>query len=197
MTAQARSAGARERTASRFGGPDVAAAFSGLFAALGALAFISALISAGANELEYQLNLIDSEGELLDASLVGAAIALVVVFLVFLFGGWVAGRMARYDGALNGMAAGLLFLVLAAVFALLGALVGAEYNAFGLAGLPDWFSAIRPDTRTVASIVLMILFGAATLGGGYLGGRLGESYNERVDAALTASASNQPVRKEY
>jgi hypothetical protein len=37
----------------------------------------------------------------------------------------------------------------------------------------------------------MVLFSAAALGGGYLGGRLGEEYNRKVDARLTAAATGQ------
>jgi hypothetical protein len=191
MASETRTAVARARTARKYGGADFPASLSGLFAALGALAFVGSLILAGANGLDYQLNLIDIEGETLEASLAGAAVALAVIFVVFVFGGWVAGRMARYDGAINGMGAGLWLLLLSAIFALLGALVGPEYNAFGPAGLPDWFSAIRSDVRTTTAIILMVLFSAAALGGGYLGGRLGEEYNRKVDARLTAAATGQ------
>jgi hypothetical protein len=191
MATETQAAVARARTARKYGGADLPASLSGLFAALGALAFIGSLILAGANGLDYQLNLIDIEGEILEASLAGAAVALAVIFVVFVFGGWVAGRMARYDGAMNGMGAGLWLLVLSATFALLGALVGPEYNAFGPVGLPDWFSAIRGEARTTTAIVLMVLFSAAALGGGYLGGRLGEEYNRKVDARLTAASAAQ------
>jgi len=170
--------------AARHGGADLAASLSGFFAGLGALAFASALVAAGANELDFQLNLVDVDGAMTDSSIVGAVIALAVVFLTFLFGGWVAGRMARFDGGKNGLGAGLWLLVLSAVFAVLGALVGPELNAFGPAGLPDWFSAIRPDVRSTAAIVSAVVFAAVVLLGGYLGGKLGERYNQRVDASL-------------
>jgi hypothetical protein len=167
---------------------------SGFFAGFGALVFVGALVAAGANELDYQLNLIDTQGEILQASVAGAAIALVVVFLTFLFGGWVAGRMSRFDGGKNGMGAGLWLLVLSAIFALLGALIGPEFNAFGPAGLPDWFSAIRSDVRSAGALVLALLFAVAALLGGYVGGRIGERYNERVDTSLVNSADATVVR---
>lgn len=179
---------AEAATAVRYGGADLGASLSGFFAGLGALTFIGALVAAGANELEYQLNLTDLEGVVGEASIVGAAIALVVVFLTFLFGGWVAGRMSRFDGGKNGLGAGLWLLVFAAIFALLGALVGPEFNAFGPAGLPDWFSAIRADVRTPAALILAALFAVAALLGGYLGGRLGDRYNQRVDTKLVNTA---------
>jgi hypothetical protein len=160
-------------------GADAGAALSGMFAAIGLLAFLGALIAAGANELEYQLNLIDIEGVASEATLIGTAVALGVVFLAFLFGGWVAGRMAKFDGAINGLGAGLWLLVLAAIFALLGALVGPEFNAFGTAGLPDWFSSLRSEVRTPAALGIAAAFIVVVLAGGYLGGRAGETFNRR------------------
>lgn len=161
-------------------GADVGASLGGMFAALGALAFLAALIAAGANELDFQLNLIDTEGELLEASVIGTLVALGVVFVAFLFGGWVAGRMTvAGDGSMSGMGAGLWILVLAGLFALLGALFGPELNAFARAGLPDWFSSIRAETRTTAGLVLLALFAVTVLLGGYLGGRMGGAYEVR------------------
>lgn len=160
------------------GRADAGAALSGMFAALGALSFLGALIAAGANTLDYQLNMI-VEGEVLESTLIGSAVALGVVFLAFLFGGWVAGRMAKFDGAINGLGAGLWLLVLAAIFALLGALVGPEFNAFGAAGLPDWFSSIRSDFRTPLAFGILAAFIVVVLLGGYLGGRAGEAFNHR------------------
>jgi hypothetical protein len=180
---------ARRFAARRHGGADIPASLSGMLAALGLLTFLGALIAAGANRLAYQLNVIDVEGEVLELSLAGAAVALTVVFVAFLFGGWVTGRMARYDGAVNGMGAGLWLLFLAAVFALVAALAGAEYNAFGSVGLPDWFSAIRPDVRTADALVLMVFFAVAVLAGGYLGGRIGEDFNRRVDDDVVHGAT--------
>lgn len=143
--------------------------------------------------VDYQLNLIDIEGEISEASMIGAAIAVAVVFLTFLFGGWVAGRMSRFDGGKNGMGAGLWLLVFAAIFALLGAWVGPEFNAFGTAGLPDWFSAIRSDVRTTNGLILAAVFAVAALLGGYAGGRIGERYNQRVDTSLVHSADGTVV----
>ncbi len=175
---------AEAAAAARYGGADIGASLSGFFAGLGALAFAGALVAAGANELDYQLNLIDLQGEITEASIVGAAVAVVVVFLTFLFGGWVAGRMSRFAGGKNGMGAGLWLLIFAAIFALLGALVGPEFNAFATAGLPDWFSQIRSDVRTTSGLILAAVFAIAALLGGYAGGRLGDRYNEKVDATM-------------
>ena len=59
------------------------------------------------------------------SSLVGGV---AVLFVAYVIGGWAAGRIARYDGARNGFAAGIWTLVFAAILAGLGAWIGSEYG---------------------------------------------------------------------
>jgi hypothetical protein len=169
----------------RFGGLDTPAALMGMFTALGVLVFLGSLIAAGAGGISYQLNSLDIEGNPLELAVGGVVVAVVVVFVSFLAGGWAAGRMARYDGGLNGMASAIWMLLLVAVFAALGAFVGAEYNAFQRAGLPDWFSQFRGDDVTAIGVIAGIAAIAVMFIGGYLGGKMGETYHRRADAALT------------
>lgn len=181
-------AGTETRTTSvreRFGGIDTPAALAGMLTALGTIVFLASLVAAGAGGLEYQLNAIDVEGNVQEVAIVGLVTAALVVFASFLVGGWAAGRMARYDGGINGLATAVWMLLLVAIFAALGAFVGSEFNAFQQAGLPDWFSQLRGDDVTVAAIVAAIVMVVAMFGGGYLGGKLGEGYHRTVDAALT------------
>lgn len=170
----------------RYGGMDVPAALMGMFTSLGVLVFLGSLIAAGGGALEYQLNLFDLEGNATELTVVGIVTAAVVVLVAFFVGGIATGRMARYDGGKNGIGMALWTLLLVAIFAALGAFFGAEYNAFQQAGLPDWFSQFRLSSEEVttlgiiaaaASIVAMFL-------GAYFGGRIGDLYHRRVDAAL-------------
>jgi uncharacterized membrane protein len=171
----------------RFGGVDTLAALMGMFGAIGVLVFLGSLIGAGAGGLQYQLNMFDLEGNAQEIVVGGMIIALIVVFVSFFAGGWASGRMARYDGGINGLATGVWMLLLVAVFAALGAFVGAEYNAFQRAGLPDWFSQLRlrGDDFTTMGLVSAVLGVVVMFLGAYLGGRIGETYHQRVDAALT------------
>ena len=170
----------------RFGGADVVAGINGMFAALGVLVFLGALLAAGAGEIPYQLNQIDIDGNLRDVEVVGALVAIAVVFAAFFVGGWTAGRMARYDGGINGVGVALWFVLLVAVFGLLGAWFGSEYNAFAGVGLPDWFSQFGADDVTLKSIAGAAAgITAAVLGGG-IGGLVGEQYHRDIDAAITS-----------
>ena len=175
----------------RFGGGDWLASFVGMLAGLGTLVFLSALFAAGAASIDYQLNLITLEGQLDEASIVGLIVAAIVVFVSFIVGGFAAGRMARYDGGMNGLGAGLWLILLVAIFGALGAWVGAEYNAFNREGLPNWVAQLDVDELTTEAIVASIVLIAATLVGGYLGGRLGNLYHEKVDAAVVRAVEKE------
>jgi len=179
--------GAHERPAK----PDILASLVGMFAGFGTLVFLGSLIAAGAGGIDYQLNLINDQGDLDEASITGLVIATLVVFASFLVGGFAAGRMARHHGGMNGLGTGLWMILLVAVFAALGAWVGVEYNAFNRTDLPNWFAQLDVDDLATMAIVAAAVLIVATLAGGYIGGRLGEIYHTKVDAALVA-----PPRRE-
>lgn len=175
----------------RYGKPDLLASVVGMLAGLGTLVFLGALIAAGAGGIDYQLNIINDQGDLDEVSTVGLIVAALVVFASFVVGGFAAGRMARYRGGMNGFGAGLWMILLVAVFAALGAWVGTEYNAFNRIDLPNWFAQVDVDQLTTMAIVASAVLVVATLAGGYLGGRLGENYHARVDAALIDAARKE------
>lgn len=175
----------------RFGGGDFLASFVGMLAGLGTMVFLSALFAAGAASIDYQLNVINLEGQLDEASIVGLIVAAVVVFVSFIVGGFAAGRMARYDGGMNGLGAGLWLIFLVAIFGALGAWVGAEYNAFNREGLPNWVAQLDVDELTTEAIVASIVLIVATLVGGYLGGRMGALYHDKVDAAVVRAVEKE------
>lgn len=176
----------------RFGGIDTPAAVGGLFALIGTLAFLSALIGAGAGGLQYQLNGIDVDGNLQEIEVLGIVVATLVVLSSAFVGGWVAARMARFDGVMNGIGVAIWLLLLVALFAALGAFVGAEYNAFQRVGLPDWFSQFSADDVTSGVIIGGVVAIAGLFLGTALGGLVGDAYNRRVEAAITDSPIRSP-----
>lgn len=178
----------------RFGGIDTPAALGGLLAMIGALAFLTAIIGAGAGGLAFQLNAIDIEGNLQEIEIAGMVLAGVIVFVSALLGGWVAGRMANFNGIMNGIGAAVWFLLLVAIFAALGAWVGAEYNAFQRAGLPDWFGQLDVDDMTTDVIIASIVGIAALIAGAAVGGAIGEAHNRKLTAALTDDRSERHIR---
>lgn len=173
----------------RFGGGDIVAAVLGMLAALGSLVFLGALIAAGNASISYQPNLVDIDGNLDAIDVVGSVVALGVVFVAFLVGGFAAGRIARYDGGLNGFGSGLLFVLLVAVFAGLGTWVGTEYNAFAGAELPNWIAQLDANDLTLKAGAAAIGGVVAACLGGYVGGLAGESFHRRADAVVAREAA--------
>ena len=113
----------------------VGAAFFGWLTAFGTATLLTALLAAtgaalglGAEDVEAAA---DQVG--LDAGTVGwiGAIALLVIlFVAYYCGGYVAGRMARFNGIVQGLAVWVWALVIAIVVALLGVVVGSQYDVF-------------------------------------------------------------------
>ena len=177
----------------RFGGADVVAGILGMFAALGALVFLGSLLAAGNAGIEYQLNQIDIDGNLQEVEVIGAIVAILVVLVSFFVGGWAAGRMARYDGGINGAGVALWFILLVAIFGALGVWFGQEYNAFATLDLPNWFGQMGADDVTLKAIAGAFAGIVAALLGGFIGGLLGEQYHRDIDAALTTEAAHGDV----
>jgi hypothetical protein len=176
----------------RFGGVDTPSAIAGMFTALGVLVFLSSLLAAWVGGLTFQVNLLDPDGVLQEFEVVAFIVLAVVVFVAFFYGGWAAGRMARIDGGINGVAAAAWMLFLIVVFAAIGAFAGAEFNAFGQAGMPDWISQLDAADITVgagvATIVLLLIMFFAS----WLGGRAGETYR-RTDTVTGTRVTDPAV----
>ena len=161
----------------RFGGVDIPATLAGMLAALGTAVLLGGVLS-GAGAFGYQLGLKDAATKLSVGGLIGG---LVTLFLAFLIGGWVAGRVARYNGGLNGLLTALWFVLLAAAMAALGAWAGDKYNVFSNVNLPQWFSR---NARGATAILSGLVALAVMLGAGWLGGWLGERYHCRADSVV-------------
>lgn len=166
-----------------YGGTNWGACFFGWLVAVGLIVLLAAIVSAIAAGVGHQLNWsrTDAEGNAASIGL-GAAIALVViVFIGFYAGGYVAGRMSRFDGARQGLGVwivGLVALILAGAAA---AVFGTRYDITTRMDLPSvdlsnaqlgWGAAITGAAVLVAMLIAALV-GAAT------GGR----YHRRIDRA--------------
>jgi hypothetical protein len=176
----------------RFGGVDTPAAIAGMFTAMGVFLFLAGLGAAGVGGLAFQVDTVDVEGAVEEISLIGGILALVGLFMAFLVGGWAAGRMARYDGGLNGAMTAFWMVLLIVIFAALGAWIGEEYNVFAQMNLPDWVAVWSSDEATAAAVIGGVLGIVVMFLGGYVGGQWGEAYHRKADAALADAARNEP-----
>ena len=113
--------------------------------------------------------------------------------MAFLVGGWAAGRMARYDGGLNGAMTAFWMVLLIVIFAALGAWIGQEYNVFAQMNLPDWVAVWSGDEATAAAVIGGILGIVVMFLGGYVGGKWGRPTTARqTPPSPMQPATNRP-----
>jgi len=166
----------------RFGGMKFGACFFGWLTATGTALLLTALLAAAGAALGLA-NGVTGEVAAQNAETVGLAggIALLaVLFVAYLAGGYVAGRMARFSGAKQGVGVWLWAVVLAVVVAILTAIAGARSNVLAnLNGVPS--IPINEATLTTGGILTAIGIVLVSLLGAVLGGLAGMRYHRRVD----------------
>jgi hypothetical protein len=168
----------------RYGGIKWGAAFFGWLSANGLAVLLVALLSAAgvALGLSQGVDTADEAAAQADTLGIGGGIAvLVVLFLAYLAGGYVAGRMSRFDGARQGLAVWLIGLVVVLLLAAAGAILGAQYNVLQQLDLPR--IPVDEGTATTAGILTLVAIVLITLLGAVLGGKIGEHYHRKVDRA--------------
>ena len=178
----------REEVVSReqreYGGFKFGSAFFGWLTAMGTGVILTALVAAtgAAVGIGVDENANLDEADTTTIGIVGA-IALVVVMLISYFcGGYVAGRMARFDGLKQGLAVWIWAIVIAIVVAVIGAIAGSQFNL--LANL-DSFPRIpiNEGALTTTGIITAVVLLLASLGGALLGGVAGMRFHRKVDRA--------------
>ena len=168
----------------RFGGIKWGAAFFGWLSANGLAVVLVALLSAGGVAIGLTQG-VPTTGEAAEQAgtigVVGGIVLLVVLFLAYLAGGYVAGRMARFDGARQGIAVWIIGLVVVLALAVAGVVFGSQYNVLQQLNLPR--IPIDEGTATTAGIVTLVALLVVTLLGAMIGGKIGERYHRKVDRA--------------
>lgn len=160
---------------------------AGTLVAYGAFAVLLAITAAVAESVGFDTNLSTTEWRGLGA--VGGAVVAVVLLVCYLFGGYVAGRMARRAGATNGFLVFVLGVVVAGgVAGLVNVFTDGDEILRNLrnVGIPTSGEEWR-DVGTVAGIGSLL----AMLVGSVLGGALGERWHTKL-LALAADPSVGP-----
>jgi hypothetical protein len=172
----------------QFGGVKIGSAFFGWLTATGTLALLSTVSAIVAVLLGYDADaggarFTDPGGwEPGTVAWVWAIVGLVVLFVSYLAGGYVAGRMARFNGARQGLAV-WLWAVLASLAVTIAAVVIDTQSDVGriLDVVPQ--TTFSLDDVTAGTVVAALLTAAATLIGAIVGGSLGMRFHRRVDKA--------------
>ncbi|WP_225233336.1 hypothetical protein [Klenkia terrae] len=173
---------------SRAGGVKIGSAFFGWLTATGMSGLLVALVAAAGTAvgLATDTSLAEAADQAsADPSSVGlgGGIALLVIlFLAYYSGGYVAGRMARFHGIRQGIAVFGWAVVIAVVVAVLAAVAGDQYDVLGQLNAFPRLPVNEGDLTTTA-IVVALLVAAVALVGSMLGGLAGMRFHRKVDRA--------------
>ena len=176
------------REKERYGGVKIGSAFFGWLTATGTAVLLTALVAAAGTAVGLATGTTAGEAASEVASdpgtigLVGALVLLAVLFLAYYCGGYVAGRMARFDGAKQGVAVWLWALFIAVLVALLGVVAGSEFNVLADVNSFPRIPVGEGDLST-AGILAAVGVAVTSLAGAVLGGIAGMRFHRRVDRA--------------
>ena len=175
-------AGGEAAARDRFGGINWGAAFFGWLVAVAVAALLTGVAGAAASALGTTPDLTPVGSR---ASLVALAVLLALLLLGYYAGGYVAGRMSRFDGGMQGFGMWLLGLVVAGAVVGLGVVLGPRYDLRARADVSSVaVSAEQLGWQVLAGAGLLVL--AATLLAAVLGGSVGRRYHQRVDRVAHA-----------
>lgn len=165
----------------RFGGANWGAGFFGWLVVVAMTTLLTAATAAGVVALGLAPQPVDGDAANAPAPLAAAAVGLVIVLLSYFSGGYVAGRMSRFDGGRQGLVVWLVGLLVTGVAAGLALVLGPQVDvpdrldlpAAGLYDVPTGLTALA-----VAVVVLLLGLLAAVVGG-----KVGCRYHRKVDDA--------------
>jgi hypothetical protein len=169
----------RARQRDRFGGIRWGSAFFGLLSAIGLAALLLGIVAAagvaiGVSEIEDVTN-----GDADTIGLGGAILVLAALAVSWYCGGYVAGRMARFDGARQGVGVWAWTIAIGAVLAIAAVIGGSEYDVLQQLNLPN--VAVGDESLTTTGLITLAAAVVVTLLFGVLGGKAGEIFHRRVD----------------
>ncbi|WP_461164299.1 YrzE family protein [Arthrobacter sp. R4-81] len=176
---------AREKEA--FGGIKIGSAFFGWLTATGMAVLLTALVAAAGTAVGLATNTNVNEAVNQAASdqtvgIVGIIVLLVVLFLSYYSGGYVAGRMARFNGGKQGLMVWFWAVIVAVLVALLGMIAGERFNI--LANLNSFPRIpVNEGQLSTTGIIAAIVVAAVALVGAVLGGMAGMHFHRKVDKA--------------
>jgi hypothetical protein len=168
-----------------YGGVDWLASFLGFIFAVVAGALFALIASLVLAPLGFTLNL--GEGSIGAAVITGLVLVGILVFLTYFFGGYVAGRLARFDGGRNGAMLLLWSFLAVALLALAGGILSGFLPADLSEGIRNFIQNNVLSTigglagLGIVGIIVVVGGLLVALLGSFLGGRLGSRYHSEID----------------
>jgi cytochrome bd-type quinol oxidase subunit 2 len=160
------------------------AAFFGWLIMGSMLVLLSALVAGAAAGSTYVLDYTrdDLENKAGTTAITAAALVVLVISLAFYIGGYVAGRLVRFDGMRQGFGVWMISLLLIVLASSIGAFLNSRYDYTGRIERPDVpltnDSLLTGGLVTAAALLMLPLLAAL------LGGRTGQHYHDKIDRLL-------------
>jgi len=179
-----------DRQRIRFGGISWGSAFFGLLSAIGLAALLLGIVAAagvaiGVSEIKDVTN-----GDAETIGLGGAILVLAILALSWFCGGYVAGRMARFDGVRQGLAVWVWTVVIGVVLAIAAVIGGSDYDVFAQLNLPN--VAVGDQTLTTGGAITLAAACVVTLVFAVSGGKFGDRFHRRVDRFAAREYVEEP-----
>jgi hypothetical protein len=164
------------------------AAFFGLLASFGLAALLLAMV-LGAMVAVDVIGSGDSAADIIDhVSVGGGSIVVAILALASFTAGYVAGRMARFDGWRQGLGIWLLCALMIAAVGVAAWISGGQLDPTKSISLPENPIDSGPlSNGWIAAAVAAVLGLACTIGGGILG----ERFHRQVDRVASESALDE------
>jgi len=162
---------------------NIGAGFFGWLVAMAIAILLTSIVGAIAAAAGASSNVTQSDAQR-QAGTIGivASIVLLVVLLVAYYtGGYVAGRMSRFDGGKQGLAVWLIGLAVTILALVLGAVFGSQYNILDRVNLPR--IPVSTDQLGIGGIITAVVILLGTLLAAMAGGKVGHRYHDKVDRA--------------
>ena len=173
---------ARARQRDEFGGINWGASFFGWLVAVGVAALLTAILAAAGAALDLTTTTTASElGSTEELSLAGAVALLLVLLIAYYAGGYVAGRMSRFDGARQGIGTWAIGLIVTIGLAAAALILGDEYNVLEQLNMPSL--PVGDEEFTTGGIIALAAIVLGTIVAAVAGGKVGERYHKKVDRA--------------
>jgi hypothetical protein len=102
-----------------------------------------------------------------------------VLAIAYYCGGYVSGRMSRFDGGRQGFGTWAIGLIVTIVLAVAGWVFGSEYNVLEQLNLPR--IPVDEGTLTTGAVIALAAVVVLTLLAAMGGGKAGERYHRKID----------------
>ena len=170
----------------KYGGVNTGAAFFGWLVAVAITILLSGIIGAVAAAVSDQADVTQNDAERAanTIGLVAAIVLVAVLALAYYTGGYVAGRMSRFDGARQGLGVWVIGLIVTLLAVAVGWIFGDQYNVLDRIDLPR--IPIPTDQVSSGGIITGLVVVVVTALAAMAGGTVGRRYHAKVDRHLAA-----------